>query len=186
MSYEITYHKVGLKFPKEATGHTEDLYAIVVQMGSNNCYEFGNGPGGCGRRARDWSALAFGTRDQVIKQVIYFASYCEGGTVKMRNGRGNTTMESFITSMRNTLKKAEGNDITLGGIQYKEGVISCVLRHRLLDPATGKEQEHNIGLNETDRVLALLRDPAYTAQLDSGNPAWPALKVWGPEIRADR
>lgn len=184
MSYEIIYHKVGLKFPKEATGHSEDLYAIVVQIGSNNCYEIGNGPGGCGRRARDWSALAFGTRDQVMKQVIYFASYCEGGSVKMRNGRGNTTMESFITAMRNTLKKAEGNDITLGGIPYKEGVIACVLRQRVKDPETGKETEHNIGLNETDRVLALLQDPQFAAGLESGHPAWSALKVWGPEIRA--
>lgn len=185
MSYEIIYHKVGLKLPKEATGHTEDLYAIVVQMGSNNCYEI-NPRGGCGRRSRSWSAMAFGTRDQVMKQVIYFASYCEGGSLKMRHGRGGLTMESFITGMRHTLKQAEGNDITLGGMQYKDGVISCVLRQRTVDPATGREDEQHIALHETDRVLALLRDPAYAAQLDSGHPAWPALKVWGPEIRADR
>lgn len=184
MSSEIIYHKVGLKFPKQATGHREDLYAIVVQMGSSNCYESGKGPGGCGRRVRDWSALAFGTHDQVMKQVIYFASYCEGGSVTLRHRRGNVTMESFITGMRNTLKKAEGNDITLGGIPYKEGVIACVLRQFVKDPETGKETEHNIGLNETDRVLALLQDPQFSASLDSGHPAWSALKVWGPEIRA--
>lgn len=184
MSYDIIYHKVGLRFPKEAIGHSEDLFAIVVQIGSNNCYEFGNGPSGCGRRARDWSALAFGTRDQVMKQIIYFASYCEGGSVKMRSGRGNVTMETFITGMRNTLKKAEGNDITTGGIPYKEGVIACVLRQRVKDPATGEEVEHNIGLNEIERVQALLQDPHFAANLESGHPAWGALKVWGPEIRA--
>lgn len=186
MSYEIIYHKVGLKFPKEATGHSEDLYAIVVQIGSNNCYETGNGPGGCGRRAREWSALAFGTRSQVLKQVIHFASYCEGGSVTMRHGKGNVTMESFITGMRSTLKKAEGNDITRGGILYKEGVIACVLRERWTNPASGKEEDRNIGLNETERVSALLRDKAFAAHLDSGQPAWSALKVWGPAIRTSR
>lgn len=187
MSYEIIYHQVGLKFPKAATGLPEDLLAIVVQMGSNNCYEISDrGRDGCGRRSRDWSAIAFGTHAQVMNQVIHFASYCEGGGVKMRSAGGHVTMESFITTMRNTLKKAEANDIMQGPIRFKDGYISCCLSTRPIAPATDREDPTFVALHKVDEFRALMSDPAYVSYLDTGHAAWNALDVSGPEVRSRR
>jgi hypothetical protein len=53
-------------------------------------------PGGVGRRARYWPLASFGTREQVMRTVVYFSGDCEGGILKLRSASTGYDPETLI------------------------------------------------------------------------------------------
>jgi hypothetical protein len=175
MSTSIIYHRIGLCFPADMTGHGEDVFAIVGQVGSSNCYE------SSGRRARSWSALHFGTHAQVMRDVIDWAAAFEGGMVVMRTMSDRTLPEGYISSSRAVLKKAKDHNMMHGAIPYKGQSLGCHFVTWVPDPATGKPREQSIGTHETDRVRALMADPAFWRRVEE-RQAFEYLSVSGPRL----
>lgn len=181
MSSTIIYHQLAVRFPKTFTGLDDDLYAIVAQMGSSNCFEMGSGRGGCGRRSRDWQALALGTASAVMRQSIEAAGSCEGGMLKVRHANGDVRPEQFITTARNLMKRADENDITLGPIRFKEGYVSVWF----MEPDTktlASRDARKVYLSDQPAVREWLRSTAFAEHLQKLQP-YSLLGVSGPEIR---
>lgn len=177
MSSSIIYHQLGVVFPREATGQAEDLFAIVGQVGPSNCYEYS------GRRTRSWQGDHFGTEAMVVKQAIEIASYCEGGSIKLRHMGATMTPEQYIARIRALLKKARTNNITLGAVPFKDGVISCYFEDRLADPSVCPVNalvRHEATDHQALKVL--FGAPAFWESIET-QYAHQYLKVRGPELR---
>lgn len=124
MSSTLIYEKLAIKLSAEQYGTNEDQYLIIEQAGASNCYEYGNGPDGCGRRSRNWQACAFGTAKEVMLQEIRSASYCAGDALKNKVMTNAFTPSSYIKKSRKLLTKAI--DYTFGNsIPFKDGHIYC-------------------------------------------------------------
>ena len=125
MSSDIIYEKLALKLSATQYGTNEDQYLIIEQAGSSNCYEYGNGSGGCGRRSRSWQARAFGTAKEVMLQEVRGAANCAGDGIKNRVMTNAFTPSSYIKKSRKLLTKAI--NYTVGdSFWYKDGSINCV------------------------------------------------------------
>ena len=101
MSYEIIYGLEAVKFTVEeiASRFGDDKYILIWQAGSSNCYETKTG-----RRSRDWSVAAVGSRWDVMGTMVKVAASCEGGMLKPF-GR-DCQAESFIRACRKALDNA--------------------------------------------------------------------------------
>ncbi len=183
MSSDIIYHQLALRFGKDITGTPEDLYAIVTQIGSSNCYEMGNGPGVCGRRSRHWQALALGTAGEVLQEAIRISGSCEGGSLKMRHARGDVTPEQYITSARNMLKRAANHDVTRGPVPFKEGHIRC---HFCVPVDDGlgvpRKTSQSIYPSDGPALQTWLASVEFARWRSTVHPSY-LLHVSGPEIR---
>lgn len=173
MSSTIVYHQLAVRFPRAFIGLGEDLYAILAQAGSSNCYDH------TGRRSRSWQAIALGTASAVMRQSIDTAGSCEGGMLKVRHARGDVKPEQFITTARNLLKRAA--DITLGPVRFKEGYVTTWFT--VPDDASGAPgAARKVYLTEQPSVHAWLASPEFARHLDTAHP-YQLVGVSGPEIR---
>ncbi len=177
MSSSIMYHQIGVCFPKAYTGLPEDLFAIFAQAGSSNCFEYGRGPGGCGRASRSWQANAFGTAAQVMRSSIQFAGDCEGGGLKTRSASGYTTPEQYIVKVRNLLKAAKANDITAGPVPFKESYVNGHFFQN-----NGTPEETQVYFHDQAAMQALFQNEDFWKQVES-QYAFSYMKTSGPDIR---
>lgn len=98
MSYEIIYqYKCFVESQPEIHGG-ELKFVLAVEAGSNNCYDHGN------HRSRSWQVMALGNHDEVLRQILRWASSCEGGMLKP--GNKDSTPEAFIKKVRKLLAEA--------------------------------------------------------------------------------
>src|SRR5207253_2002425 len=100
MSSELIYRMAVVKLPAEQTGHYNDAFLWIVEMGSSNCFESRTG-----RRSRDWTCLSVGHGWNVMREVCMCAGDCEGGMIKYPGGR-SCTPEKLILAYRNAARNA--------------------------------------------------------------------------------
>lgn len=99
MSYRIEYQWAAFMVAGAPLGLAEDRYIVAIEGGDNNLYDSLTD-----KRVRSWDACMVGTRTQVLRQAVYFAGACEGGSLKPR-GR-DCTPESYIRRIRRLLDGA--------------------------------------------------------------------------------
>jgi hypothetical protein len=93
MSYRIEYQWVAYR----ETVNGGDRFVVAIEGGDNNVWTGS-------KRARSWSACMLGTADQVLRQAVYFAGACEGGSLKPA-GR-DCTPEAYIRRIRRLIAGA--------------------------------------------------------------------------------
>ena len=100
MSYEISYQRCAFTMPAAQAGHYDDLFFLVEECGSNNCWEIGNR-----RRARSWQCTVAGARWECLAEITRCAAACCGGSLCLYGRRG-TKPETYIRAWRNAVDKA--------------------------------------------------------------------------------
>lgn len=172
MSSSIVYHAVGIKLPPAMTGQAQDLFVIAAQVGDSNVYEHG------GRRARSWSALHFGTHDDVLADAIALAGGFEGGGLKLDRYRGgDVPPERYIGRARRLLAAAHDNDLSSGWIPFKGGHVSVALEKR--GPG-GYSDRELIAWDEKERAHGFIAETLADAKRGR---AYNYFRVYGPELR---
>lgn len=106
MSYRIEYQWAAFRVAGAPLSLAEDRYIVAIEGGDNNVYDTATN-----KRSRSWDACMVGTRAQTMRQAVYFAGACEGGSLKPR-GR-DCTPESYIRRIRRLLDEA-GESATRG------------------------------------------------------------------------
>lgn len=77
MSYRLEYQWGAFHVPADALGLAADRFIVAIEGGDNNVRETKTG-----KRARSWNACMIGTAEQVLKQAVYYAGACEGGSLQ--------------------------------------------------------------------------------------------------------
>lgn len=104
MSYEISYRRRAFWMSPAQSGHYDQSFFLLEEMGSNNCWEIGNR-----RRARSWNCLAVGSHYECLAGAVEFASACCGGSLVLY-GRRHTEPEAYIRAWRKALAAAQTFD----------------------------------------------------------------------------
>jgi len=94
MSYRIEYQWAAF-LERTARG---DRFVIAIEGGDNNVWTGS-------KRARSWSVCMLGSADQVLRQAVYFAGACEGGSLKPA-GR-DCSPEAYIRRIRRLVAGAD-------------------------------------------------------------------------------
>lgn len=97
MSYRLEYQWGAFHVPGASLGLAEDRFVIAVEGGDNNVSNARTG-----KRARSWDACMIGTRVQVLRQAVYLAGSCEGGSLQPHGHY--CTPESYIRRIRRLLE----------------------------------------------------------------------------------
>jgi hypothetical protein len=97
MSYEISYRRQAFVLPTGATGHYDDLFFLLEETGSNNCYDPDSK-----RRARNWCCTAAGAKWECLAEVTRMAAACCGGSLVLYGRRG-TAPEQYIRAWRKAM-----------------------------------------------------------------------------------
>ena len=178
MSSDIIYHQVAVRIPVAHTGLQEDLFVHLQQVGSSNCYEVGRN-GRNGRRAREWTAVSFGTAKQVLTEGIQTAGHTEGGMLKMGSATDYTTPERYIRKVRSLLSEAQATDIRKG-LRYQGQPVSLSIAYR--EPEVdGRRRKTHYELNHPPGFAAFW--DRYLAENGHTKRAWNFFEVYGPEMR---
>ena len=100
MSHRIEYQWTCWSVPGQSSTDSSGIrFLIGIEGGDNNCYEARTG-----RRARDWEICMLGSYEQVLKQAVWAAGACEGGSLKP--GGRDCTPEAYIRRIRRLLEAA--------------------------------------------------------------------------------
>ena len=97
MSYEISYRREALRLTSAQAGHYDDVFFLMEEVGSNNCWEIGNR-----RRARSWQCTVAGSKHDCLAEITRCAAACCGGGLVLY-GRRRTEPESYIRAWRRAL-----------------------------------------------------------------------------------
>lgn len=97
MSYRLEYQWGAFHIPAASLGLAEDRFVIAIEGGDNNVSHARTG-----KRARSWDACMIGTKVQVLRQAVYLAGSCDGGSLQP-HGR-YCTPESYIRRIRRLLE----------------------------------------------------------------------------------
>lgn len=179
MSSSIIYHSLGLLLPPTLTGFAQELFLIAAQVGESNCYEIAP-RGGNGRRSRSWSALHFGTEEDVIADAIRLAGGFEGGGLKLDRYRGGDVRpETYIARARRILAAARDHDLSRGSVRFKDGYVYAVPEIRKPKGDGGFVRE-TIGWDNHDVVREFI---AATVGDPARGRAYNFFHVTGPELR---
>jgi len=100
MSYEISYRRKAFVLPGARANYWDDIYFLLEEAGSNNCYESGTN-----RRARSWECLTAGAQYHCLQAVVTTAAACCGGSLVL-NGRKGTQPEAYIRAWRQAMESA--------------------------------------------------------------------------------
>jgi len=103
MSYRIEYQWAIYRLPASAT-LLEPRFVVAVEGGDNNVRVARTG-----KRARSWDVCMIGTAHQVLKQAVYFAGACEGGSLKP-SGR-NASPEAYVRRIRRLVEADPSNPV---------------------------------------------------------------------------
>jgi hypothetical protein len=97
MSYEISYRRQAFVIRKEQALYYDDLFFLLEETGSNNCWEIGNR-----RRARSWVCLAADSEWECMTEVTQCAASCCGGALHLYGSR-RTSPEQYIRAWRKAI-----------------------------------------------------------------------------------
>ena len=100
MSYEISYRRRAFLLAAAQAGRHDDVFFLVEEAGSNNCYELDNR-----RRSRSWACHAAGAQWECLGEITRCAAACCGGSLCLY-GRHNTTPETYIRAWRKAIAAA--------------------------------------------------------------------------------
>jgi len=174
MSYRLEYQWAAFHIPVRSLGFGADRYIVAIEGGDNNVRHARTG-----KRARSWDACMIGTAEQVLKQAVYFAGACEGGSLQP-HGRC-CTPEAYIRRIRRLINNPAG--MRNGWWSAKPRVGAA---HAIADDAglLGFEAtiERRYGQEETAIAFAQERHPEFFALVDKycGElPAWCFAEVGG-------
>lgn len=101
MSYTIEYQAACFILPSGWRGLARTKFVIATERGCNNLTE--RTRGGQERRVREWGIAMLGSPDDVMRQVVGAASYCEGGGLRLAGRRAKP--EAYIGRMRRLLSR---------------------------------------------------------------------------------
>ncbi|UUZ66245.1 hypothetical protein LP417_35100 (plasmid) [Polaromonas sp. P1-6] len=122
MSTTVIVHQAAFKLPLK-TVEGKELFVVVAQVGDSNCFEAGL-DGRCGRMARAWQSMFFGTAESIMCDAIRYSSDFEGGMVRMSGEKA--TPEKYIARVRRQLAKAESLAVHTDGYfraAFRSGTI---------------------------------------------------------------
>lgn len=179
MSSEIVYHQACVRVPAEHAGSSEDLYVHLAQAGSSNCYEAGPN-GRCGRRARSWQAVAFGTALEVLTWGIRVAGSTEGGMLKMGSASKECTPEQYIRKVRSLIASAAQTDIRRGQF-YRGQHLGVSIAWREPKESDADKRVTYYDIRETESVKAFWA--RYVSEVSDKRAAWNFFEVTGPALR---
>lgn len=176
MSSTIIYHQIAVRIPADHAGSTEDLFVIMSQSGSSNCYEQGRG----GRRSRQWTAQSFGTMKEVLEEGIRIAGHTEGGMLQMGSASTGATPEKFIRKVRSLLSEAITTDVRRADLLYKGQRVALSIAYR--EPEV-EGRSNTTPYNIQDPVSFSAFWQRYQAENGGSQRAWRFFEVSGPELR---
>lgn len=174
MSYRLEYQWGAFHVPADALGLAADRFIVAIEGGDNNvCHSK------TGKRARSWEACMIGTKEQVLKQAVYFSGGCESGSIQP-HGR-NCTPEAYIRRIRRLVD---------GPAYLQQGYWSAELRvaatHPIVDDVRklGLELENQQRYGQEQGVVSFPMEwhPNFFRLVDKFGadlPAWCFAKVWG-------
>ena len=146
MSYEISYRRQAFVLPTHVTGHYDDLFFLLEEHGSNNCYELDNR-----RRSRSWCCTATGAKWQCLAEVTSVAAACCGGSLCLYGQRG-TSPENYIRAWRRALAAAlPFMDANCHGFHLQ-------LFTRIFDADIGESRKYAAERLDTQTLIAPRRD----------------------------
>jgi hypothetical protein len=149
MSYEISYRRQAFMLTAVQAGHYDDLYFLVEEAGSNNCYELDNR-----RRSRSWFCLATGALWECLAEVTRCAASCCSGSLVLY-GRRRIKPEAYIRAWRKMIAAAvpldeahrKGFSVHLftrvTDEDAKDGrkhAFDCLAKQTLVQPRQGKDE----------------------------------------------
>ena len=104
MSYRLEYQYCAFRIDPVDANLGQPRFVVAIEGGDNNCYsQVWTGSGYRERRSRSWSVCMIGTAHQVLKQAVYFAGACEGGSLQP-HGKA-CSPESYIGRIRRLVEK---------------------------------------------------------------------------------
>lgn len=189
MSYEISYRRRAFWLSQAQSGHYDQLYILLEEMGSNNCWENGNR-----RRARSWNCLAVGSAYECLAQAVELASACCGGSLVLY-GRRHTEPEQYIRAWRKALAAAQtldqlqpegfglqlftrmSEDEATSGRKY---AFEELAKQTLVAP--GKNDDSHTGKPVMEWRFNLTVPEQVKLWLDTrkSGRGWHSVEVWGP------
>ena len=97
MSYRIEYQWTSWKLTAGQDTGGVDRFVVAIEGGDNNLRDAVTG-----KRARSWEVCMLGSAEQVLKQAVYFAGACEGGSLKL--GSRDCSPEAYIRRIRRLIE----------------------------------------------------------------------------------
>jgi hypothetical protein len=97
MSYRLEYQWGAFHVSAASLGLDRDRFIVAIEGGDNNVRQTKTG-----KRVRSWDACMIGTAEQVLKQAVYYAGACEGGSLQPY-GRC-CTPEAYIRRIRHLIE----------------------------------------------------------------------------------
>jgi hypothetical protein len=97
MSYRIEYQWASWKLTAGPDTGGVDRFVVAIEGGDNNLRDAVTG-----KRARSWEVCMLGSAEQVLKQAVYFAGACEGGSLKP--GSRDCSPEAYIRRIRRLIE----------------------------------------------------------------------------------
>lgn len=98
MSYRIEYQWTSWKLTAGPDTGGVDRFVVAIEGGDNNLRDAVTG-----KRARSWEVCMLGSAEQVLKQAVYFAGACEGGSLKP--GSRDCSPEAYIRRIRRLIEE---------------------------------------------------------------------------------
>ncbi len=97
MSYRIEYQWTSWRLTACPDTGGVDRFVVAIEGGDNNLRDTVTG-----KRARSWEVCMLGSAEQVLKQAVYFAGACEGGSLKP--GSRDCSPEAYIRRIRRLIE----------------------------------------------------------------------------------
>jgi hypothetical protein len=97
MSYRIEYQWASWRLTAGPDTGGVDRFVVAIEGGDNNLRDAVTG-----KRARSWEVCMLGSAEQVLKQAVYFAGACEGGSLKP--GSRDCSPEAYIRRIRRLIE----------------------------------------------------------------------------------
>lgn len=136
MSYRIEYQWASWKLSASPEGGGIDRFVVAIEGGDNNLRDAVTG-----KRVRSWDVCMIGSTEQVLRQAVYFAGACEGGSLKP--GSRDCSPEAYIRRIRRLIE--EGTP-PAGGCWY---------------PSIRIAEEHPLAVYAKHVGLAIEREQRY-------------------------
>jgi hypothetical protein len=98
MSYRIEYQWASWKLSASPETGGVDRFVIAIEGGDNNLRDAVTG-----KRVRSWDVCMLGSAVQVLRQAVYLAGACEGGSLKP--GSRDCSPEAYIRRIRRLIEE---------------------------------------------------------------------------------
>ena len=143
MSYRIEYQWACWKLTAGPDTGGVDRFVVAIEGGDNNLRDAVTG-----KRARSWEVCMLGSAEQVLKQAVYFAGACEGGSLKP--GSRDCSPEAYIRRIRRLI---EDDAPPARGCWYPSVRVAEAHPLAVHDPLKGLENLKESGDDLDDRII---------------------------------